>query len=158
GVARASAIHCAVGDVAACLRAAPLVDLTDAFGADSGSTDDALAGLRLIPAGRIDGWLLPKHPLEAMRLGEHSHVPFVIGSNRDENTVFLLAKTMLSCAQLESEVRAAYSNHADQILALYPCSPLDPKSALVQIQTDSTFTCWSRRIARALAAGQTESI
>ena len=51
-----------------------------------------------------------------------------------------------------------YPSHADQILALYPCSALDPKSALVQVHTDLTFTCWSRRIARAIAAGQSEPV
>ena len=158
GAAKATSIDCADGDVAACLRAAPVADLTEAFGGGAGPALDPLAGLRIIPAGRIDGWLLSKHPLEAMRLGEHNHVPLIIGSNRDENTVFLLDKTILSCAQLESEVRAMYPSHADQILALYPCSALDPKSALVQVHTDLTFTCWSRRIARSIAAGQSEPV
>jgi para-nitrobenzyl esterase len=158
GVDFATSIGCTdPATAAACLRAAPLSKMTVAFDGTLPSGIDPLAAQRAIPAGNIDGWLLTQPPLAAMQ-GEHNHVPLIIGSNANENALFLITKTVLSCSAYQTEVSTSYPAHKDQILALYPCNALNPKQALIDLSTDMFFTCSARRAARAMTAGQSEPV
>jgi para-nitrobenzyl esterase len=142
-------------DLLKCLRSASL----DAFFPTSWAPDkDPLDGQRKIPAGNIDGWLLEQHPLDAIEKGTHNHVPLVVGSNSDEHAIFFASKVVLSCAAYAAEVGQLFPTHKDKLLQLYPCSPLDPKKAIVEIYTDSFFTCHARRAARAAVKGQQQSV
>ena len=146
---RVEAAGCAeAADVAACLRAAEVDALTPAFGELASA--ELLPALRTIPAATIDGTVLVEHPLAAIEAGRHNGVPTIVGTNADESALFLAAEVVLTCGAYEDHVRALVPGAADRVLAAYPCAPLDPKRALVALETDATFTCPTRRLARAL--------
>jgi para-nitrobenzyl esterase len=85
--------------------------------------------------------------------GEQPVVPFMIGSNADENELFL-PDVIHSCADYESELESVFGASKASILELYPCADFEnARHALVDVFTDATFTCPARRVAQAGAAG-----
>ncbi len=106
----------------------------------------------------VDGHLLPKPTLEILTAGEHNHVPFVIGTNRDE-----LAKAMAievtTEQQYQSVINASFGPLAPKILAAYPAADYaTPQEALVAVYSDLRFTCPARNIARAVRKTQSEPV
>lgn len=152
----AKTLGCASGsaaDVAACLRSKSPADVVNAR---SSLGDLASADLRStwdMPYGaNVDGYVLTEDPLSAFRAGRYNHVPFAIGSNKDEMELFVPQGSVNTCFDYETQVRKLTGSIADQVLALYPCSDyLLPRWAYVDVGTDAAFTCQARRVARALA-------
>jgi para-nitrobenzyl esterase len=107
----------------------------------------------------VDGWVLPRAPIQQIMLGEHNHVPFVVGVNADE--------TGRSSGPVPDEdayrmlIRTTFGPFGadDEVLAMYPASDYaTPREAWVRVMSDSKFICNARRAARAAAAGQTEPV
>ncbi len=113
-------------------------------------------GMHYLP--NIDGVVLPGYPPDLMRQGLHNHAAVIIGTNSDETS--RMVPNVQTVAEYEAAVRAQYGTAGGNlVLAQYPASRFTtPRKALVAVTTDGTFTCGSRRIARALAAGQTEPV
>ncbi len=145
-----------VADVPACLRGVKLADIVPIH--TPGGNKDPLNEFREIRAGNIDGWLLKEHPLATIEKGAHNAVPLVVGSNADEHSVFLVSKVIPGCLAYATEVGKLFTQHKTKLLALYPCKPLEPKRALIDLYTDLVFTCHARRALRAAAKGQTKPI
>jgi para-nitrobenzyl esterase len=115
----------------------------------------------LILAVVADGEVVPRSPLEAIRAGQQAHVPIVVGSNADEFSTLMLHEPprtpLASQADLASEVRVAIRERPEAILARYPAAAYgSARAAYVALRTDQAFSCPTRRVLRALVAGQTE--
>ena len=112
-------------------------------------------GLHYAPV--IDGVVIPANPLELVKQGRHHHVPVVIGSNADETS--RQVPPVKTSAEYEAAIRAMYSPVATELLAHYPADTFGtPRETLVRVTTDITWTCSVRRLARALAANQTQPV
>ena len=151
-------------DRVACLRALDAGDLVRAI---PGSVSFGVmpTGGRAISYGPVvDGHTLKAAPLLTIERSEHNKVPFVVGSNADELEDSALLPLRAETAQeYERIVRATLaplgSQAAQRVLDAYPVSAYDtPQDALVQVFTDSIFTCNARRTARAFARGQQEPV
>ena len=143
----AAAVGCTGADVAACLR---------------GKSADVLAaalpfkrGL-LLPPGVwwgpiVDGVELPRMPLAAIRAGEFTRVPLIIGTARDEGTLHTMMYDAVSADELASFVRGVFGDAAvTRVVERYARST--PKAALTDIVTEGIFACNTRRVARLVAA------
>ncbi|MBL8950648.1 MAG: carboxylesterase family protein [Myxococcaceae bacterium] len=137
-------------DPLACMRAAPvdtLVRVPTAIG-------PLERGVRYGP--NVDGVVVPGQVEELISQGRHNHVPFIIGTNSDETSRMVPAVPDEMAYQ--QAVRAQFGLAlGNQVLAQYPASRFTtPRQALIAVTTDAVWTCSSRRIARKVAANQTE--
>ena len=72
-------------------------------------------------AATVDGYFLPKLPVEIFAAGEQAHVPLLAGWNSEENP----ARSILAAAEPTPEnyaaaVKKAFPDAADEILKVYP--------------------------------------
>lgn len=113
-------------------------------------------GLRYGPV--IDGVVIPDSPTTLMKQGKHNAGTVIIGSNADETS--RMVPNVQTVADYEAAIQAQYGTQLKaQVLAQYPAARFaTPRKALIAVTTDSSFTCGTRRIARALAAGQTQKV
>jgi para-nitrobenzyl esterase len=151
-----------------CLQNAPADAITKAGGSffsmtprDRPIEPRSIAYLSFGPS--VDGALLPQAPIDALRDGRHNHVPLVIGTNRDEVSLFaaIPGEIPLTCGDYKARLEKNFGAFAEQVLKRYPCSVLNPVSghdAYVKVISGAFFTCPSRRAARAAASSQTEPV
>jgi para-nitrobenzyl esterase len=122
------------------LPPAPLVEAEQAglrFAASAGAT--SLAELRAMPARQllaltarpdfpfstatVDGYFLPRLPVELLAAGEQAHVPLLAGWNSEEmNYRMLLGADQPAPNKFAEVVRTLYGDRADEALRLYPAS------------------------------------
>ena len=79
------------------------------------------AGLRFMPG--VDGYVIPKPPLEIYAAGEQNRVPLMAGSNSEEggyNNV--LGPDEPTVANYKKALQARFHEHADDALGVYPAS------------------------------------
>ncbi|MFC9996148.1 carboxylesterase/lipase family protein [Nocardia sp. NPDC127526] len=90
-------------------------------------------------APHIDGDFLPKSPINAFVAGTAHKVPLIIGSNRDEGTLFTRFDDVLATtpARLRRILQQAGGEFESRVVAAYPGFP-DPKVA-VRMGGDFTF-------------------
>jgi para-nitrobenzyl esterase len=109
--------------------------------------------LSLLPfAPTVDGAVLPAHPLGAIAAGQSGDVPLLIGSNRDEARLFLVAPgaiDLIDDATLEAGA-AGYGLTPDG-LAVYRANRPDasPGDVLAAVVTDWFFGIPGLRVAEA---------
>lgn len=89
----------------------------------------------------IDGHLLPKPPLEALREGAASEVPLVVGSNQEELLPFLGLAPPKSWPEVERLMRPILRERTPRALAFYRARYADPKEAYWRLETDRLFHC-----------------
>jgi para-nitrobenzyl esterase len=160
----AEAMGCAdATDIAACLRAVPVANLLMEAPVD-GAQDGAPGGdfyeggtARWQFAPIVDGLFLPDQPRQLFDDGEVADVPYILGSNSDEGTLFHVQQTAV---ENEQEYLAALERRfgetvAAQVAAEYPSSAFDsPQDALERVTGDAGLVCTTRDTAkRASAAG-----
>lgn len=137
-------------DVPACLRALTPEQLIRAYPVpvNVGSRRPAVSW-----NPNVDGVVLPRAPIEALRDGTANDVPLVVGHNSEETN---LTMPLIST---EAEYRAAVVGLvgavvADQVLQRYPVATYGtPRRALVQVTTDAFFGTQARHAARASVLG-----
>ncbi len=119
----------------------------------------------------IDGspYGLPASPLHIIRSGSHNRVPLVIGTNRDEGSMFLAivpmlvpgAKLPLNDASIKATLLKFFNNNAtiaDAIMNAYPSSAYPNNDArMAVVLRDFFFACPSRRAALAHSSYNTNS-
>lgn len=106
-----------------------------------------------------DGDVLPAPPLEMMARGDHNHVPFTVGSNREEMNFFIPIGVVNTCLDMDIAIEALVGDHADAVGEQYPCFDEGlPHDTFIAMATDVVFTCPARRVARAIAAHQSEPV
>lgn len=112
----------------------------------------------------VDGYVLKDEQLNVIKRGEHNQVPLVIGSNADEMASEAIFPLKISSPQeYENTIRVALASISAEaptrVLAAYPVEDYpSPQDAIIQVFTDSTFTCPSRRIARHVSANQSAPV
>jgi para-nitrobenzyl esterase len=111
-----------------------------------------------LPIGpTVDGSVVPEAPRQAFAAGHEHPVPLIIGSTRDEMSLFLLTSRMPG--DEESYLRLLHDqlgDLADPIARAYPGeNPVQIRSSIVQLTTDLSFAETTRYFGRAhAAAGQ----
>jgi para-nitrobenzyl esterase len=143
-----------------------------------GDSDDVLACLRKLPAGKIarapsprrgvigpGSWgpvwkdpVVPLNPAEAFATGRYNAVPVIIGTNRDEGRLFAL--TVLSVGnqkKYEAQLREDWGTRAPDVLAHYPAESYggSPDLAYAAVLTDGRFACPAQELRGLLAKRST---
>jgi para-nitrobenzyl esterase len=95
-----------------------------------------------------------------MAAGEHNHVPLVIGTNANEHDLFIPPGTVTSCTAYAQRLEQALGDELGAAVAEeYPCpSWWEAQATFSDVMSDMTFTCPSRRAARAARTGQAEPV
>jgi len=153
GAANAASLAAAVGcgsasDPLACLRQVSVPTLLAQSVAPEGI---APAGFNPV----IDGGFLPDQPRALFNAGNYAKVPYILGSNSDEGTLFLIGTTpVTSEAEYLAALQSQYGDLADQIAAVYPVANYSsPQAALARVIGDSGLVCPTYDSARRAAAG-----
>lgn len=111
---------------------------------------ESLAALRATPAEQlleatskpgtsrfsvdIDGYFLPKSPMQIFALGEEAHVPLLVGWNSEENNYrSILGKDSAIQENYTKAVQKLYGENADGILKVYKASN---DESVKQVATD----------------------
>jgi para-nitrobenzyl esterase len=121
-----------------CLRGKPVQEL--------------LTAASKVTAGRfgphVDGadafW--PEQPRTLFEKGDVAKVPYILGSNTDEGTLFTTGTTVTSQAELEAAVKQAFSVPVEDVLKHYPMSDFakDAKpfqAAYARLVGDARLVC-----------------
>ncbi len=85
----------------------------------------------------VDGLALPHHPFDPVAPAISASVPLIIGTNKDEATLFLLSDQTLPAldmAGLHTRVRAQVGDAADSLIATY--RRIRPHASPAEIFTD----------------------
>ena len=89
----------------------------------------------------VDGHALPAHPFDPAAPSISAHVPLIIGTNKDESTLFLLADQTLpslDLAGLHARVQALVGGAAESLIAAYQRTrpQASPADIFTAISTD----------------------
>lgn len=160
----AEAMGCGdASDVAACLRAVPVADLLMEAPVD-GAIEDPPGGdfysggtPRWQFQAVVDGVVIADQPRTLFDDGSVADVPYVLGSNSDEGTLFhvLQSEVETEAEYLEALERRFGETVAAQVAGAYPVTDFDsPQDALERVTGDAGLVCSVRDTAkRAAAAG-----
>lgn len=153
GAVTASRVGCTdAATMLACLRAksvAELVGTGDVFALPGGLL---YQGGFPVPTPVVDGTTIPESPAAAYAAGRFTHVPFLVGSNADEGTLFhssLLSTPVANEAEYRAAVGRARPGAVDVIVAQYPVASYANANAALTAATSDFFSCATRRFARA---------
>ena len=84
---------------------------------------DATAKQGIPSAATVDGYLLPKTPVEIYAAGEQAHVPLLAGSNNEEiGHSGVLGREAPSVENYRKALQFLYGDKADAVFTLYPAS------------------------------------
>lgn len=119
---------------------------------DAGRMNDAALQAGYLPAGTIDGWVLPRQVIESLDRGEEAHVPVLMGLNAGEIQTLpaFLPPLPSSSAVYTQEIRTRYGALAPEFLRLYPAS--DVRSSMMAAVRDAIFAWGAERIVRGEAS------
>jgi para-nitrobenzyl esterase len=79
-------------------------------------------------------------------------VPYIVGTNADEGTIFAYALTITSDAEYRAAVTTLSPTYATKLLAIYPSTDFPtPKDAYNHLLRDVLFTCNARATVRAVS-------
>ncbi len=100
------------------------------------------------------GGFLPESPRSLFKKRELAKVPYLLGTNNDEGTLFvLMADRLRSDAAYQADLAARFGESKDDVYALYPPSDYngDVNAARVDVITDSMMLCSTHDTARMAA-------
>jgi para-nitrobenzyl esterase len=133
-------------------------------------TSAVAAALRALPAETVlnklnqrwpivtDGWIFPKDPRRIFADGEQHDVPIVIGTNRDEGTMFALRNPFASVEQYRAAMEKRFGDASKRVVAYYDPKTTDEiRDVLVQQITDGWFVQPARQLARAMVRQGTDA-
>jgi para-nitrobenzyl esterase len=146
-------------DQLACLRQKPIADIM-ANAMQPMPTSGMATSMPFTFPVVIDGpdGILPKSARAIFEAGEMNKVPYIMGSNTDEGSLFILgAPTPANDAEYLKQLRDRFGDGAEQIAALYPVASFagDYRAALSRVVGDSGLICGTHDSARLAAkAGQ----
>ncbi|HUS31121.1 MAG TPA: carboxylesterase family protein [Kofleriaceae bacterium] len=163
GARVATSLGCTGNDaaVATCMRGKTVAQLLTAVQGPKIS-DQQPGGPFLQPDGlllapNVDGLVVEKNSRDAFASGSFMPRPLLLGSNRDEGTLFqssLVAKETTSESDMRNALATRFtSEQVDAILAHYPPASFPSiDRAIAEITGDGFFVCPTRRAARGAAA------
>jgi para-nitrobenzyl esterase len=113
------------------------------------STEDLLEHLKQRLPVATDGWLFPESLAQIYAKGKQNRVRSIVGTNRDEGTMFTPRQPFPSVELYHAEMNGEYGDHGDAIRKLYPAQKVgDIRKAVVQRITDTWFVRPTREYAR----------
>ena len=139
----------------ACLRGRPVAEvLAHTMQPDptSGQVTAAAWSFAVVVDG--PGGFMPEQARALYDKGQIAHVPYILGSNNDEGTLFLLSATPVTTgSEYESALQQRFDAIASQVEALYPASNFsgDYNAALARAVGDSALVCGTHDTARRAA-------
>jgi para-nitrobenzyl esterase len=138
-------------DQLGCLRQVPVSTLLAAL--QHASTGGIISSLTFGPV--VDGGFLPAQPRTLFDRGHYAKVPYILGSNADEGTLFFLGVPPVTTEQQYlAALQSRYGALADQVAAIYPASSFaTPQDALARAFGDQILVCSTYDTARRAAAG-----
>jgi para-nitrobenzyl esterase len=148
----ATAVGCpATGDQLACLRALPASALLAVLQAEG--SGGFVPTLMFGPV--VDGGFLPDQPRTLFDHGRYARVPYLLGSNADEGTLFFLGVPPVATeAAYLAALHARYGALGDQVATVYPAASFaTPQDALVRAFGDEILVCSTYDTARRAASG-----
>lgn len=140
----AEAVGCGEAvDRLACLRDVPTAELLDA------SPLVALVGEGTNLGLSVDGGFLAEFPRETFDRGDMPRIPYLLGANSDEGTLFFINSPELTPEQYTAELVSRFDIYAPQIEALYPADRFGtPRDTLIRVFGDSALVCSTYDVAR----------
>ena len=139
-------------DPAAAMRAKTTQEIMEIAGQ---SADFIFRADALVFAPVVDGRLLPSAPEELLEKRRYHHVPVIVGTNRDEASVFARD---VSLAGYRSWVKAAFPDRSREIFRTFPANDEEEMTASAnRFLTALWFTEPARFIVRSMAAGGTKT-
>ena len=154
GARVAQALQCGGADTAACLRAKPMADVVRAVPGSFGMQARLYGPV-------VDGRHVPEQPIAAIERGAHAAVPVIIGNTTQETMQWAGGMGPVSdAASYQAALAKVFGAEVTaRIMAIYPLGAYPtPHAALMQLTTDSFFTCQSRRVARSLSRSQAQPV
>jgi para-nitrobenzyl esterase len=99
------------------------------------------------------GGFVPEPPRDLLARGDFAKVPYLLGSNNDEGTLFTLTTSIGSEAEYRTLLDQAYGKNAERVFAQYPASAFnsDFKAAYTRLVGDSSLVCGTHDVARRAA-------
>jgi para-nitrobenzyl esterase len=158
----AEAMGCAeAADVLACLREVPAGELLAPPPVD-GAPPEELPGGGGYQGGTprwgfgplVDGEVIPDQPRTLFTDGNAAGVPYILGSNTDEGTLFHIGAIPVENAdQLLAALERRFGERAQIIADAYPLDEFEsPDAALQRITGDAALVCTTHDTARRAAA------
>jgi len=90
-------------------------------------------------APAVDGWVLPDDPVSVFMNDEQHDIPLIVGSNRDEGTLFI-QDTEMSADEYRQTVLCFYGDSGEDVLKLFPPDEAgDIKQTLNRLTTVMDF-------------------
>jgi para-nitrobenzyl esterase len=102
----------------------------------------------------VDGWNITDQPPALFAAGSVSHTPTLLGTNKNEGSLFFLLAGLMPASDAENQaiLEGIFPGHGAAIVAQYPSAAYaSAKDAVIDAFGDGTFVCPTRRAARALA-------
>ena len=145
----AEAVGCALEDLA-CWRALPVQTLLEIFPEEV--TGEVFLQSPYKP--HLDGYVLDRPPLEALREGRAAGVPLLAGANADERRLELVAFVLgpRAWSAFQKRLQTSLPEGWEAVFARYRTRFEDPLEAYFAYQTERVLFCPSLEAARAQAA------
>ncbi|MEO1617406.1 MAG: carboxylesterase family protein [Planctomycetota bacterium] len=128
-----------------------------------GDAEDVLAKLRAMPAEELlekvkerwpvatDGYVFPKNPVQIYAAGEQHAIPTLVGTNRDEGTMFAGRQGFKNIESYRAALVERFGENADPLIDFYLAdTDKNLRKAAVQLITDGWFVQPARQFARAM--------
>lgn len=150
GLQIAGALGCPGGD-AACLRALPLASFFPPADLDIGTALRSLESVGFASGPykpHVDGYVLNKMPLDALRQGAAQGMPLIAGATSQETWGDVPAGPGDWASWLE-RAKPVLNDRAEEGLKVYQRRYPDPREAWAYFQSDRTLVCPSLEAARA---------
>jgi para-nitrobenzyl esterase len=106
----------------------------------------------------VDGVEIPDQPRYLFEIGAFSHVPVMLGANRDEGWTFVNRSfpSSVSIDQYTTTLDSEFGADAAAILDAYRIADFNsPKDALAAVTGDAEYVCEARRVARLIERTRT---
>lgn len=140
-------------DPLAALRARSYQELLDASNPNQGLFGK---GTKFGPV--VDGWALPDDPVVLFDAGKQHDVPFMVGSNADEGSVFMQQLPVRRPAGYRWLVRRRFGDHADAVEKLFPVGGgQDAQAAFTRMVGVYGFVAPARFLARSMERVQSKA-
>jgi para-nitrobenzyl esterase len=164
GAMFASAVGCTGPSVLSCLRTVSLGTILNESESSILGEDLAFTWFPI-----VDGYVLPDYPVRRIVAGTFNKVPTLLGTNKNEGTLFVATSPPTDEASFVSTADVSFPGNGMAIAAEYPVAgdagaadagTLDGglatfptyEAAAAEALTDGAFVCPARQVARALTA------
>jgi len=133
-------------DVLAALRAKSFQEILDAASPAQGLFGK---GVKFGPI--VDGWAIPSDPVALFQAGKQADVPFLVGSNADEGTIFLQQLPVKRPLGYRWLLGRMFQDDAPEVLRMFPAAGKDEvPAALNRVVGIAAFVAPARFLARSM--------